>query len=131
MCLICGVLLTVTVVAAQDEAPSVRSLPPSVIRTVPECGEANVDAAATTQIKVTFSKEMKNGTWSWSQMSGDTFPQIIGEPKYLNDKKTCVVDVKLQPKKTYVIWLNSQKFGNFKNAGGKSAVPYLLVFQTK
>jgi hypothetical protein len=48
-----------------------------------------------------------------------------------DDKKTCVVEVKLQPKKTYVIWLNSQKFGNFKDADGRSAVPYLLVFQTK
>ena len=29
------------------------------------------------------------------------------------------------------IWLNSLKFGNFKDADGKSAVPYLLVFETK
>ena len=42
-----------------------------------------------------------------------------------------MVDVKLQPKKTYVIWLNSQKSGNFNDADGKSAVPYLLVFETK
>jgi RNA polymerase sigma-70 factor (ECF subfamily) len=33
--------------------------------------------------------------------------------------------------KTYVIWVNSQKFENFKDADGKSAVPFLLVFQTK
>jgi RNA polymerase sigma-70 factor (ECF subfamily) len=131
MCLICGVLLTATVVATQEEAPSVRSLPSSVIRTVPECGDVNVDASVTTQIKVTFSKEMMDKTWSWSQISNDTFPQIIGKPKYIDDNKTCVVDVKLQPKKTYAIWLNSQKFDNFKDAGGKSAVPYLLVFQTK
>jgi RNA polymerase sigma-70 factor (ECF subfamily) len=39
--------------------------------------------------------------------------------------------VKLEPGKTYVIWLNSQKFGNFKDTDGKSAVPYLLVFETK
>lgn len=29
-----------------------------------------------------------------------------------------------------MIWLNSQKFGHFKDLSGHSAVPYLLVFQT-
>ena len=116
---------------ASAEEFSVKSLPPSVVKTVPECGDTNVSAADMTQIKVTYSKEMMDGNWSWSQISDDTFPKIVGKPRYLEDKKTCVVDVKLEPKKTYVIWLNSQKFGNFKDADGRSAVPYLLVFQTK
>ncbi len=124
-------LVLFTVGISRAEEPSVKSLPPSIIKTVPECGNTNVDATATTQIKVTFSKAMKDGSWSWSQISDETFPQMIGKPRYLDDKKTCVMDVKLQPEKTYVIWLNSQKFGNFKDADGKSAVPYLLVFQTK
>jgi RNA polymerase sigma-70 factor (ECF subfamily) len=29
------------------------------------------------------------------------------------------------------MWVNSQQFVNFKDADGRSAVPYLLVFQTK
>jgi hypothetical protein len=49
----------------------------------------------------------------------------------LPDGKTCVLPVKLEPGKTYVSWLNSQKFGNFKDADGRSAVPYLLVFETR
>ena len=32
---------------------------------------------------------------------------------------------------TYALWLNSAKFGNFKDAEGRAAVPYLLVFKTK
>ena len=124
-------LVLFTVGMARAEEPSVKSLPPSVIKTVPECGNTNVDAAATTQIKVTFSKGMMDGSWSWSQIADETFPQITGKPRYLDDKKTCVVDVKLEPKKTYVIWVNSHKFQNFKDADGRSAVPYLLVFQTR
>ena len=50
---------------------------------------------------------------------------------YEKDKRTCAFQVKLEPGKTYAIWLNSEKFGNFKDADGRSAVPYLLVFQTK
>ena len=110
---------------------TVKSMPPSVIKTVPQVGDTTVDAKATKQISVTFSKEMKDGCWSWAQMSNETFPQMLGKPKYLNDKKTCVIDVKLEPKKTYVIWLNTKKFVNFKDTEGNPAIPFLLVFQTK
>jgi hypothetical protein len=116
---------------SRAEEPSVKSLPPSVIITASTCGDTNVDATTTSQIRVTFSKRMMDGSWSWSQISDGTFPQIIGKPRYLGDNKTCVIDVKLQPKKTYAIWLNTEKFGNFKDADGNSAVPYLLVFETK
>jgi len=125
----CSVLLAAGL--ARGGEPTVKSMPPSVVRTLPEAGAVDVDAAATTQIKVTFSKDMKDGAWSWSQVAKDTFPEIVGKPKYLEDKRTCVIDVKLEPKKTYVIWINSQKFANFKDADGNPAVPYLLVFQTK
>jgi hypothetical protein len=128
MCM-CSGLLTTGLAWGQDA--SVKSLPPSVVKTVPQSGDTTVDAATTTQIKVTFSKEMTDGSWSWSQVSKDSFPLIIGKPKYLDDKKTCVIDVKLEPKKTYVIWINTQKFVNFKDTDGNAAVPYLLVFQTR
>lgn len=124
-------LMLCAVGIARAEEPTVKSLPPSIVKTVPECGDINVDAVATTQIKVTFSKPMMDGSWSWAQFSDDTFPPMIGKPRYLDDRKTCVLDVKLQPKKTYVIWLNSQKFKNFKDVDGQSAVPYLLVFETR
>ena len=127
---IAGFVLFVVGIARAQE-PSIKSLPPSVIKTVPECGSTDVDAMATTHIKVTFSKDMMDGSWSWSQISAESFPKIIGKPRYLDDKKTCVVDVKLLPRKTYVTWLNSRKLGNFKDPDGNSAVPYLLVFETK
>jgi len=123
------VVVTLTGIASAQEI-SVELLPPSVIKTLPTCGDAKVPAT-TTQIKVTFSKEMIDGSWSFTQISGDSFPEIVGQPKYLADKRTCVLTVKLKPKKTYVLWLNSQKFQNFKDASGNSAVPYLLVFQTR
>ncbi len=116
--------------AARAQEVSVESLPPSVIKTVPTCGDTKVPAT-TTQIKVTFSKDMMDKSWSFTQISGNSFPEVVGQPKYLADKRTCVLTVNLKPQKTYVLWLNSQKFQNFKDASGKSAVPYLLVFKTK
>jgi RNA polymerase sigma-70 factor (ECF subfamily) len=41
-----------------------------------------------------------------------------------------VLPVQLEPNHTYGFWLNSAKFGNFKDRQQRSAVPYLLVFKT-
>ena len=73
---------------------------------------------------------MTDGSWSWSQISKETFPELTGKPQYLADKRTCVLPARLEPGKSYVSWLNSAKFGNFKDADGRSAAPYLLVFET-
>ncbi|HEV3203727.1 MAG TPA: S41 family peptidase [Gemmataceae bacterium] len=108
---------------------TVKTARPVVVRTVPEAGSTEVDPKLG-EIKVTFSKDMKDGSWSWAGQSDDTYPKVDGTPKYL-DKRTCTLPVKLEPGKTYAIWINSEKFQNFKDEDGRSAVPYLLVFQTK
>lgn len=115
--------------AASAQYITVSALPPSVIKTVPACGDTTVDAASTTRIEVTFSKDMLDKSWSFVQMSPDTFPDAAN-PRFI-DKRTCAIDVKLQPAKTYVIWLNSENMTNFKDTAGRPMAPYLLVFQTK
>jgi RNA polymerase sigma-70 factor (ECF subfamily) len=122
-------VLVVTVSFARTDEFSVESAPPVIVKTLPQAGAADVDAK-TTEIQITFSKDMMDQSWSWSQLSDESFPKITGKPKYLKDKRTCVVSVKLEPGKTYAIWLNSEKFDNFKDAEGRPAVPYLLVFKT-
>jgi hypothetical protein len=109
---------------------SVATTPPVVVKTVPAAGDTGVNAK-TTEIQVTFSKVMHDGSWSWATVSQESFPKMDGKPKYLADGKTCVLPVKLEPGKTYAIWINSEKFKNFKDQTGKPAVPYLLVFETK
>ena len=126
-CTLLTLAVAVSFVGADDI--SVESAPPVIVKTLPQAGAADVDAK-TTEIQVTFSKDMMDQSWSWSQLSDETFPKITGKPKYLKDKRTCTVSVKLEPGRTYAIWLNSEKFDNFKDAGGRPAVPYLLVFKT-
>ncbi len=117
-------------VAAQADEATLESVPPVVVKTVPEAGTDEVDPKLAA-IEVTFSKEMKDESWSWGTHSKESFPTGDGKPRYLANKRTCVLPVKLEPGKTYAIWVNSVKFGNFKDADGRSAVPYLLVFKTK
>ncbi|UCG17192.1 MAG: Ig-like domain-containing protein [Phycisphaerales bacterium] len=114
----------------REEKPSVKTMPPVVVKTVPQSGDTNVDAAKTKEIHVTFSKKMTDQSWSWSQISEDT-KLPISKIHYDKQRRTCIATVDLEPGKTYVSWLNSQRFGNFKDADGRSAVPYLLVFETK
>ncbi|HTH49335.1 MAG TPA: Ig-like domain-containing protein [Candidatus Limnocylindria bacterium] len=116
--------------AGSAGAQDIGSLPPVVVKTVPESGSKTV-AAGETEIRVTFSKEMQDHSWSWSTVWKDSTPEAKDKPHYEKDQKTCVFKVKLEPGKTYAYWLNSQKFQNFKDTDGHPAVPYLLVFQTK
>ena len=126
--LIAGALcqLTTGIGHAQD----VDSMAPVVVKTVPEAGSKDVSPGEM-EIKVTFSKEMMDQSWSWATAWQDSTPEGVGKPHYEADHKTCVLKVKLEPNKTYGYWINSQKFHGFKDAQGHSAVPYLLVFQTR
>lgn len=118
-------------VLAGNPAVSVKSLPPSVVSTVPQAGDTAVDAA-TREIRVTFSKDMTTQrSWSVVQLSKETVPLIDGEVRYLEDKRTCVIPVKLEPGKKYAVWFNKDKFKGFRDAENNPAIPYLLVFQTK
>ena len=117
--------------AAEDENVTVKSMPPSVVKTVPQAGDTAVDPA-TKEIRVTFSKDMlTDRMWAVVQTSKTTFPTIDGKIHYLDDKRTCVVPVKLEPGKTYVLWFNQGRFNSFRDTDNNPAVPYLLVFQTK
>lgn len=113
-----------------DDNPSPATAPPVVVKAIPEAGTDGVDPALT-EIKVTYSKDMMDHSWSLSTWGTDTFPPTTGKPHYLPDKRTCVLPVHLKSGKMYAIWLNSGNFGNFKDTAGNSAVPYLLVFETK
>jgi Bacterial Ig-like domain len=116
--------------SAEDPGQSVAGLPPVVVETQPVSGARDVEPG-NVEIRVRFSKEMADGSWSWSTAWENSTPEFIGEPAYESDHRTCVSKVKLEPGRTYAFWLNSEKFQNFTDLGGRPSVPYLLIFQTK
>lgn len=109
---------------------TLEGAPPVVVKTVPEAGSSQVDPSLA-EIRITFSKDMRDRSWSWVIARKENYPETTGEPAYAHDKRTCVLPVKLRPGKTYAVWINSQRHLNFKDADGQSAVPYFLVFRTK
>jgi tRNA A-37 threonylcarbamoyl transferase component Bud32 len=105
-------------------------MPPVAIRTVPESGVKEVDSSLT-ELRVTFSKPMKDGSWSWCRLDDETFPEMTGAPRYLDGLRTCVLPVKLQPGRTYATWINVDQFQGFRDQSDQPAVPYLLIFETR
>jgi hypothetical protein len=106
-----------------------QELPPVVVRTIPEAGARDVPPDLA-EIRVTFSKEMRGGTWSWCSEEAQT-PPPLSNVHYEADRRTIVATAKLAPGQKYAIWLNkSGGCTNFRDAQGNSAVPYLLSFET-
>ena len=124
-------LLALAAWAETTRAISVRALPPVVVKTVPPAGATDVDPALR-EITVTFSKEMMEGSFSACTVLEENFPKLAGDLHYQADRRTCVLPVKLEPGKAYALWFNfGNKYVNFRDVTRKSAVPYLLVFETR
>ena len=117
-------------VAQNPPAPDIDNFAPVVVKTVPEAGSKEVPPGEF-EVKITFSKEMTDQSWSWSSAWQNSEPQSLGKPHYEADQKTCVMKVKLEPGKTYGWWINSQKFHGFQDKQNHPAIPYLLTFKTK
>jgi hypothetical protein len=115
---------------ALEAGKTLDELPPVVIRTFPVAGAREVEPGVT-EIRATFNKDMTEGSWSWAEAWASSTPSMIDQPRFEADRRTCTLKVKLEPGRTYAWWLNSERYHNFKDTGGRAAVPYLLIFQTK
>jgi hypothetical protein len=113
-----------------SRAQDIDNFAPVVVKSVPEAGCKDVPPGEF-EIKITFSKDMADGAWSWSTAWENSTPDSIGGPHYEADHKTCVMKVKLEPGKTYGWWINSQQFHHFQDTKHHPAIPYLLTFKVK
>ncbi|MFI4851814.1 MAG: Ig-like domain-containing protein [Gimesia chilikensis] len=110
---------------------TLAALPPSVVKTVPQAGSTDVDPGLK-EIAVTFSKDMiTERMWAVVQISSEHFPKVGKGIHYLDDKRTCVIPVDLEPNRTYVLWFNRGRFNSFRDTENHPAIPYLLVFKTR
>ena len=109
-------------VAAMAQEISVEKLPASVVKTVPQCGDTNVDPDLK-EISIAFSKNMVDQAWSFVKLSEESFPKLIGSPKYLNDKRTCVVQIALEPEKTYAGMVQFGTQPEFQRFGQSACCP--------
>ena len=100
---------------------------PKVVATFPPTDA--VVPAGIQQISVTYDRPMAE-TWSFVTGGEKAFPEIDGGPSRSDDHRTISLPVKLRPNSTYVIWLNTERYHEFKDEAGHSATPYRLAFTT-
>jgi len=126
-----NLFITITTIAlALAACTKTDSTPPTVVETFPATGSSEVDPALT-EISATFSEPMSDGNWSWAYTNEDQFPETTGQPYYLPGLTKNVLPVKLEPNKEYEIWINSDKFKDFKDQAGNPATPFRFVFKAK
>ena len=119
--------------AQQRGAAGGDGLPPYVVKSEPVSRATDVDVKLT-EIRVTYDRPMTDGSWSWiieGNLGAYPGAKELGEPRWEDGGKTCVLPVKLQPGTVYAVGCNSYRHTGFKDRDGRVAVPYVLVFKTK
>ena len=116
-------------VQTRPSAPSDVSTPPHVVAFDPPLGATNVDPARTV-LAVTFDRAMDREGWAWVIEDKSTAPDI-GESTWDAEVRTNSAPVRLEPGKTYVVWINSPQYSYFKDLQGRTATPVRWSFTTR
>ncbi len=103
--------------------------PPRVIAFSPPNGATEVDPAVG-ELRATFDRTMSEG-WSWVTEGGGSFPDATGEAYMTPDRRSAVLPVRLAPGRSYVVWLNSDRFRDFRDAAGVELPPVRWTFSTR
>ena len=103
---------------------------PQIVSLTPVNGARDVDPGLT-ELRVTFNVAMGEG-FSWTG-GGPEFPTIAEgkKPYWIEDHKTCVLPVRLNPGSQYRLGLNSPSHKNFQSAGGVPLDPVTYSFKTR
>lgn len=124
--LLCALLAVGAWPSAGADAPA---QPPRIVSTSPAAGATNVDPA-TTEIAVTFDRDMQRG-FSWTG-GGPAFPPgVEGRKPAWRDARTAVLPVALEAGHYYRVGINSKSHRNFRSAEGIPALPTVIYFTTE
>ena len=111
-------------------APPPTSDTPRIVQTTPQTLANDVDPLLT-EMTVTFDREMKDRSWSWTQIDPKLFPKRTGKISYDAKRLTCTMPVKLEAGKVYWVGVNRQPFMNFVSKTGTPSRPHVILFATR
>ncbi|MCE5341728.1 MAG: tetratricopeptide repeat protein [Planctomycetaceae bacterium] len=107
-----------------------ESAKPTVVDSFPKAYSNDIDPA-TKEISVTFDEDMFQHGWSWCRTGPlSDYPTVLGNPKW-RDNRTCVLPVKVEPARSYLVIINYAPYESFKNTDMIPAKTYAIVFATK
>jgi methionine-rich copper-binding protein CopC len=102
---------------------------PRVIETSPAQGA--VLAAGPQRISVRFSAPMQPMSWTFAPEDRATFPRTTATPQQSEDLTTFHLSVLLEPGRSYVVLINTDRDRGFKDREGRPAEPYRLAFSAQ
>lgn len=115
--------------SASGIGSSAPVVPPQVVELDPPQGAVGVDPTKTL-LRARFDRPME-GSWAWVTEGGDSFPEMAGQGYFEPDRVTAALPVRLQPGRTYVVWLNSEQHLLFRDTAGVPATPLRWTFTTR
>lgn len=102
---------------------------PAVVRMSPANGASGVSTAMT-QLEIEFNMPMGGGFSFTTRGHKDRFPEGTGKPRWSADGKTCIMPVRLEPNRSYIIGINSRSRQNFRSAAGTPLPMVTWTFST-
>jgi len=121
-------------VACRDQPPQLAASPapaaaPRIVALDPADGDTAVDPTRTT-LSATFDREMDHEGWAWVIEGPATAPDV-GESSWDATFRKSTVKVRLEPGRTYTLWINSPQYSYFKDLRGVPLEPVRWTFTTR
>lgn len=113
---------------SKKPSPETDKLRPAIVEMVPADAAVNVDPSLG-ELRVTFDRPMAPG-FSWVG-GGERYPEVLGVARWSDDRKSCILPVKLRPGRDYELSLNSKYIQNFRDPSGAPLEPTEWKFRTK
>jgi len=79
---------------------------------------------------VTFDREMDRQGWAWVIENASTSPEL-GASRFDESGRANTVEARLEPGRTYVVWVNSPEYSYFRDLTGAPAAPVRWAFSTR
>lgn len=102
---------------------------PQIVSISPADGESKVDAAKTTEIRITFDRPMRDKSWSVVTLDRSQFPKI-GKPSFDAAHKVLTIPATLEAGHAYRFGLNGPNFLGFVAEDGMPLLPVEVKFKT-
>lgn len=110
--------------------PTAAGAPPRVVAVDPPAGATGVEPGRRL-LSVTFDREMDRSGWAWLHESPGSAPALTGEARFDASGRVNTVEARLEPGRTYVLWINSDEIQHFRDTRGVPAVPFRWTFSTR
>ena len=108
--------------------PATSLVAPHVVALDPPQGAIGVDPKRTTLVAA-FDRTMDRDGWAWVIENSATAPEI-GESRWDESLRVNTAQVRLEPGRTYVLWLNAPQYLYFKDTSGTPLEPLRWTFTT-